>query len=285
MTSTQDPQNPLLTINEWQTSKGKLVAVSRQGHPLKYPVDTIEAVRLYRQMWEGATFVGHDDTAAFAAIEAALGKDGVTTCFWGPSTIPRLLEIDMGTENFYLLYFDYPEEMDGLIRLMHERELKAFEYIAQGPYSSATLVENTSTFYVSPDIYTKYNMPHQRDFVEAVHRHGKTALLHMCGHVQGILKTIKETGCDGIHALTPPPTGNTPWEEALNVIGEDLIIFSALDPTVWISGPIREIGPTLDRLITLRLREANFILGPFADGIPVPLERFEAISRWIEASL
>ena len=37
----------------------------------------------------------------------------------------------------------------------------------------------------------------------------------------------------------------------------------------------------LDRLITPRLREANFVLGAFADGVSVPLERFEALKHWM----
>ena len=278
----RDEQNPDLATREWKTSKGKLTGMTRRGHPMKYAVDTIEAVRAYREMWEGATFSGPDDTEALATMDKLLGDDGVVTRFWGPSTIPRLLEEDMGMENFYLLYFDHPEEMDGLIRTMHERELQAFELLANGPWESATLCENTSSFYISPEIYKKYNMPHQRDFVQAMHLAGKPAILHMCGHVRDLLPLIRETGCDGIHALTPPPTGNTPWEMALDAIGEDLVIFACLDPTIWISGKIEEIAPTLDRIMTPRIRKANFALAPFADGIPVPLERFEAIKKWFE---
>ena len=59
------------------------------------------------------------------------------TRFWGPSTIPRLLETDFGTQGFYYLLHDYPAEMDALINLMHERELEAFRLLAQGPWSSS----------------------------------------------------------------------------------------------------------------------------------------------------
>jgi len=47
--------------------------------------------------------------------------------------------------------------------------------VAATPCASVTLIENTSTFYISPAVYRQYNMPHQREFVEIVKRAGKTA--------------------------------------------------------------------------------------------------------------
>lgn len=270
------------TIREWRTPRGTLTGTWQGSHPIKYPVDSIDAVRIYHEMWEGAGFVEHDETQALAAIDTLVAEDGVITRFWGPSTIPRLLENDMGIEQFYYLLFDHAKEMKELITIMHERELAAFGMLANGPWESVTLCENTSTFYISPEIYEQYNMPHQRDFVHAVHTAGKPALLHMCGHVFDILDLIKETHCDGIHTLTPPPTGNTPWETALDILGEDTVIFGALDPSIFISGPVQAIGPAMDELISPRLRQANFVLCPMADGIQVPLDRFVAVKEWME---
>jgi len=83
---------------------------------------------------------------------------------------------------------------------------------------------------------------------------------------------------------TPAPTGDCPWEAALDAIGEDLIIMGCLDPSIWVSGPVAGIGPALDRLITPRLRASRFVLAPFADGISVELERFHAIRDWLAKS-
>ena len=269
------------TIRELQTPEGTLTTIYRDGHPIKYPVTSIKEVKLYLQIWEGAQFVARDDSQAYDRINEILCEDGVTTRFWGPSTIPRLLENDMGTENFYYLLCDHPREMGALINIIHERELKAFEILAQGPYDVIILCENTSTFYISPEIYRKYNGPHVRDFVDIVHAAGKTAIIHMCGHVKNILDQIKDTGLDGIHGLTPPPTGDTPWELALDVLGEYQIIIGVLDPTIFLLGQIEEIASALDALYTPRLRRANFILWAAADGIPVPVERFQAVADWM----
>lgn len=265
----------------WDTPRGQLRALYEKGHPLKYPVDSIEAVRLFRGMWEAARYVEEDDADPARDLDALIGDAGVFTRFWGPSVIPRLLENDMGAEHFYYLMADYPEEIDGLIRTMHEKDRTAFALLAKGPWESATLVENTSTFYISPQIYRDYNMPHQRDFVQAVKGAGKPAILHMCGHVRNLLPLIRETGCDGLHALTPPPTGDCPWELALDALGDDLVIFGCLDPTIFAAGPVEQIGPALDTLITPRLRESPFVLAPFSDGIATPIERFYAVRDWV----
>ena len=270
-------------VCRWRSPGGTLEAIYERGHPLKYPVETLADLKLYRTLWDPVRFSGRiEDQGNLERLDREIGSDGVVTRFWGPSTIPRLLENDMGGVNFYYLMNDYPDLMKELIETMHQKELEAFRLLADGPWSSVTLCENTSTYYISPQIYADFNMPHQRDFVEQVHAAGKPAILHMCGHVHNLLSLIKETGCDGIHTLTPPPTGDTPWEEALDVMGDDLIVMGCLDPTIFAAGPVADIGPALDRLITPRLRKSPFVLCLMADGIAVDEARFRAVGRWIE---
>ena len=271
-------------IQQIRCPAGVLESVSQRGHPRKFLVSTLAELRVYRSLWEGARFVAHDDRPAFAALETLIGDDGIVTRFLAPSTIPRLLENDFGMQAFYFLLNDYPQEMTELIALMHEKELEAFRIAASGPGEVMILCENTSTTYISPDIYRRFNGPHVRDFVDIVHAAGKTAIIHMCGHVKQLLRQIKDTGLDGIHALTPPPTGDTLWELALDALGEDQIIMGVLDPTIFILGPVAGIGEALDHLYTPRLRASRFILWPPADGLTVPLERFEAVARWMESN-
>jgi uroporphyrinogen-III decarboxylase len=183
---------------------------------------------------------------------------------------------------FYYLWHDHPADVDGLVAAIHQRQREAFALLAQGPCEVIVLVENTSSYYISPQLYRRHNGPHVAEYVEAVHQAGKVAVVHMCGHVRGLLEQIRDTGLDGVHALTPPPTGDTPWELALDVLGEEIAIVGALDPTVFATGPLEAIPAELDRVYTPRLRRAHFVLGPFADGIPVPVERFQAVQRWME---
>ncbi|NLG50873.1 MAG: hypothetical protein GX552_12265 [Chloroflexi bacterium] len=268
-------------ITELVAGGARLVWERTGAHPTRFPVSTLEDVGLYRELWEGARYVERDDAPVFRETNALIGGDGIVTRYCPSSTIPRLLEFDMGTQNFYYLLHDHRQEMEALMRVMHERQMQEFDLLARGPCDVLILCENTSTFFISPDIYRRYNGPHVRDFVQAVHAANKTALVHMCGHVHDILEPIKQTGLDGIHALTPPPTGDTPWELALDVLGEDTILVGILDPSIFILAPLDEIPVALDALYTPRLRRANFCLWVAADGIRVPLERFEAVGAWM----
>jgi hypothetical protein len=256
---------------------------SHNVHPIEYPVKTIEDMRILAGRWEDAYYKPVDDRANFELIEKRVGDDGVTVSFIGPSAIPQLLEQTMGMQQFYYLMADYPEEMDALIKLIQQKELSCFELSAQTPCDAVILCENTSTRYISPKIYEKYNMPSQRSFIEACHRHGKKGILHMCGHVYDLLEIIKETGTDGIHALTPPPTGDCHWEKALDVLGDDLIIMGVLTPDIFHQYPLDEIGPAIDKQVTPRVRESNFILMPCCDGTATPLERFLTVRDWLES--
>jgi len=269
-------------VTETRCARGTLTArVSPHGHPIAYPLKDAADVRLYLARWEEASWEEADDREAYAHLAADIGADGVATQFFGPSVIPWLLENLAGVETFYYLLADEPDLLHALITLMQEKERARFAIAARHPCPLATLVENTSTAYISPAVYARYNMPSQRAFVEAMHREGRTALIHMCGHVRGLLPLIKETGLDGIHTLTPPPLGDCPWELALDVLGDDLIILGCLPPHCWVLPDPAEIGPALDRLITPRLRAARFVLNPMADGIAVPLDRFLAVGAWV----
>lgn len=269
------------TVQEYSIGRNKLSRILKNGHPMKYPVASIDELVLYRNMWEGAKFICKDDEHICANVTSEIGDDGITTRFWGPSTIPFLLEEIIGVQEFYYLLTDHRQEMDILFDTIHKKHLQAFEILAKGPLETVILCENTSTHYISPDIYRKYNLPHVKDFVDIMHANGKKAIIHMCGHIKNLLPLMKDVEMDGIHALTPPPTGDTPWEYALDVLGEDLIIIGALDPAIWIMDPIEKISETLDQLYTHRLRKAHFILQLFADGISVPLERFMAVAQWM----
>jgi hypothetical protein len=127
--------------------------------------------------------------------------------------------------------------------------------------------------------------PFFRDYVDVLHQHGKKAVLHMCGHLKALLPAIRETGLDGINAVTPPPVGNTSYEDVLELYGDDFVLFGAvLTPSVFHRPGVSrdELRSLLDQVYTPRLRRAHMTLWLAVDGLPTPLEKFQIVAEWMD---
>ncbi len=274
-------------INKRKTKWGELVVKSKNNHPVKYPVETINDVRILTNIWLNSKY--EEDEAGcekdYKRMDEMIRNDGIYVPITEPSPVQMLLEIEMGTENFYYLLADYKEEIDELINVMNRVRMEEYRIIAEKmPYSACIPLENTSSTYMSPDIYRQYSLPIMRDFVELMHKNGKKAIIHMCGLLKNLLPEIKETGLDGIHALTTAPIGNMDFEYALDMLGDKLIIMGLLDSSVLHRPGVttEEIHQLLKRTLTPKVRESNFILWFPADGIPTPIDKFYVVREWMD---
>ena len=284
-TSTTEPDG--LVVRQTKTPWGTLTATTRGGHPIKHPVETLDELRILRNIWEESRYEETDGMEeACARLDRAIGDRGIYCPTLGPSPVQQLIEMDMGVVNFYALCQEERAELEGLLDLMHARRMQEYEIVARrAPVPGLIAVENTSTTLISPALYRRYSLPQIRDFVNVAHKHGKKAILHMCGLLKGLLPCLAETGLDAINALTPPPVGDLPYEQALDALGEDLVIMGGiLDPTMFHGQhTTRErIWQALDEVYTPRVRAASLLLWVQADGVPVPLDRFLAVRDWME---
>ncbi len=308
-----------LAVRTQKTSWGTLVATFRSGHPIKYPVETLDELRIFKGLWAGshyeetavrsAAFRPYPETpnaerrtsnverrkvfrstldvgrSMFDAVESAIGDQGLYIPTLDPSPVQQLIEMDMGMASFYYMLQDHRDALEALLDTMHACRMQEYEIVARrSPAPALMPVENTSTTLISPSLYRRYSLPQIRDFCGVCHRHGKKAILHMCGLLKGLLPELAETGLDGINALTPPPVGDLPFEHALDALGDGLIILGGiLDPAVFQKRGLtrRELWRALDRLFTPRLRGAPFLLWLGADGLPTPLDRFLAVGDWV----
>ena len=285
---TDEADDGTVTLSR-HTPRGVLQARSRGGHPTGYPVATVEQVRMLQWVWQHTSYHLCDQRelrASWTRAEEAIGDDGLFAFTFGPTPVQQLLQLDMGLENFYCLLMDHEAEMVDLLGVMQARQRQEWELAAAAmPGELAIIVENTSTTMISPDLYQRLSVPQVRDFVEIMHRHGKKAVIHMCGHLRDLLVHMKPIGFDGINMLTPPPTGNTPFEDALDVLGDDLLIFPGLLPEALFSRPHfspQHLHRGMDQLHTSRLGRAHIFYHVVADGLPTPIEHFYAVRDWFQ---
>ena len=223
--------------------------------------------------------------AALVRLEAKIGPAGMYVPTLDPSPVQNLLEYEMGMANFYYLLADYRAEVEELLAVMHATRLREYDILARRTTAEVVIpIENTSSTLISPALYRRYSLPQIRDYVDVLHGHGKKAVLHMCGHLRTLLPTIRETGLDGINAVTPPPVGDTVYEDVLDAYSDDFVLFGAvLSPTVFHCAGLghEELHAFLDHLYTPRLRRSHMVLWLAADGLATPLERFRAAEHWM----
>jgi len=272
---------------EFETPRGVLTASAYRGHPVKYPVENLDDLKVLTALWWDTEYIADLEGCeeSCASVDKLLEGCGIYVPAVGPSALQKLLEEDVGPENFYYMLQDYPREVTELIELIHDKRCMEYRLIAEHmPYDSCVTIENTSTTYISPAIYRQFSQRHMKDFADIMHSRGKLGILHMCGLLNELLEDLIPTGLDGIHALTEPPIGDTRVERALDVLGEDLIVITCIDATKLVCPDYsaRELEAHLDSFVSERLKRANVVFWLPVDGIDTPLDRYTTAGAWFE---
>jgi len=76
---------------------------------------------------------------------------------------------------------------------------------------------------LSPGVYREYLFPWHKKIVDAVHRHGKLAILHACGNVTEIMEDIIACGWDARHSfedvIEPVWEAKAEYGDRISVLG------------------------------------------------------------------
>jgi len=264
-------------VRAWETPMGSLREVQEGNRLLEHKLTSPDDLPAYRYLVENTSF--SPNPGRYEELAEHVGDDGIVAPHIGPTAVQKLVQLDAGVDNFAYLCADCPDEMDELIELVHLRDLERIRIAAETPAKVLIQVENTSTLLISPTMYRRWSQRHISNFSRIAHEHGKVAMVHMCGHIRGLLADIATTGLDGVDALTPPPTANTTPQDAWDVMGPDLIVHGILDPTRWIHRPAREVVSAMEQALPPGMKDRNFLLCTAADGLPdIPRETWDVIA-------
>ena len=219
----------------------------------------------------------------FQKVVDHIGDDGLATASGPPTPLLRLLEKDMGVENFYYYLYDYPKEMEEILDIMHERNKSIYRIIIKSPAEVIINYENSSTTLFSPQIYKNYCLNQINEYTDIVHEAGKIFLTHMCGKLDNIMDLISEGKQDGISDVAPPPTGDLNISKALKVWGRSKIVIGGIDATAFTQLSVDDIKEYVKDLLEKINPADNFILGS-GDAVPygTPLENLKAVTEVVE---
>ena len=231
-TSTRAARTNGTRVTEYITPMGTLTATDRfdaascSWHPVEFPVKRREDIQIMSLFFSDATceFDNSQFEQASAAMES-IGENAVATTGIGISPLMNWVQHLAGIENAYFMLWDCREDVEELFREMHGSLCRRAEIVAEKcPAPVVYSVENTSTTLISPDLFRKYCYKHLSDYGNILSSAGKLHLLHMCGHLAGVLADVARLPAAGIEAFTSPPVGNTPLNHGRTVCWDKCLI-------------------------------------------------------------
>jgi hypothetical protein len=137
---------------------------------------------------------------------------------------------------FFYHHADWPDMVEDVYRAISKSRERMYEIAARSPAPVTLCGDNIDGYLVSPKLFEKYFMPEYEKQARVLHEHGKLMAVHMDGRVGSLKELIARTPVDIVEALHPPPMGDLPIGEALDLWP---------DKAVWVGFPVAtyDLGP------------------------------------------
>jgi len=215
--------------------------------------------------------------------EKALGDDGIISLTAPATPLMDLVMVYMHVENTLTQMLENEKEFDELCAVIHDFYKKVYRVVANAP--SAVMVrpfEDTSMSLYSPAAFMKHCFNQLKDYAQIVHAGGKLFVPHMCGYLKQALELFPGTGLDGIEAVTPPPTGDTPVALAREKLGPEIIVIGGLDPTEFSTRTPSEVRQTVSETLESMKGDKKFMLGCEEISIMANMESVLSVAELVK---
>lgn len=219
-----------------RTPVGELVNIhQRTGlshHPLKYGVVTPGDMKV--QEWilrhKKVSFDhGHYDWAC-----AEIGERAAPSIFIPRINIMRIVIDFMGFENALTGLYEFPAEMESLIRTINETDDAVLDTVCACPIEIINFGDNVHQALCPPPVFEQWVLPEYQRRNERLHAAGKKTYPHWDGDCGQLLPYAQACGFDGIEAITPVPQGDVTLEQVRDALG-DLIMVDGVPCTDFLT--------------------------------------------------
>ena len=180
--------------------------------PTEYLIKTEQDLKVFRYLLDHVAVEPDYDTFR---VLAGKFEHLMVSCSVEDTALRQLLTKKIGVENFVYLMYDHPSEMQETLQALADHHNQILEVSAQGPAEVFISYENTNTGDSSPEWFQKYELPLLNRYADTVHQFGKKLLIHMCGRIRLLVDSIVNARFDGIIDVSPPPTGDLEFRQAI----------------------------------------------------------------------
>jgi Uroporphyrinogen decarboxylase (URO-D) len=220
----------------FETPVGKQVRVDRRtpNSPspihVKWEITTEEELRA--AIWRTERRTWRWDQKAFEWVTNEWGDLGAPTIFMPRVNIQDLYINTMGTEAAIYALYDWPDLLKAYFDALDTCHERLMGVINESPIDIINFGDNLHAGILPPRLFEEHVLPAYRRRCEVLHRGGKFVHSHWDGDVKGLLPFAKDTGLDGIEAITPQPQGDVTLEEVKDALGDDLYLLDGI-PAVY----------------------------------------------------
>jgi len=189
---------------------------------VKWPISDeaemkVAAWREQRRTWSW-------DQAKYEVLLDEWAGLGAPTMYMLRVTVQKLFVEDMGVENAIYALTDYPDTCEAYFEALNETQERLIEVINPSPIEIINFGDNIHAGTLSPALFERYVLGAYQRRCELLHQAGKFVHAHWDGDCRPLLPYAKDTGLDGIEAITPIPQGDVTLEETKDALGEMFLI-------------------------------------------------------------
>lgn len=265
-----------------ETPRGTLrrvVAYDQWGlssQTLEYPVRSVEDFQALESLLEGVRV--EFDQEAYERLRRRVDDKGFVTYFFPRSPLQALFLDWMGIPTTLRMLRLERRRVEELMEAIHEHNWRFYEVMARSPIKVLNLGENIDVRMTSPKLFERYCLPIYREVADCLHGYGKYLHIHVDGYARQLLPLLRETGLDGVEALTPRPAGDFTLEEAKAALGDEMVLLDGIPYLLFLpSVDVDALKKFVYRIA--ELFEGRLVLG-ISDELPPPadVERVKLVS-------
>ena len=254
---------------------------SNPGHySSKFQVETEEDLKILIWLEERRTYSFSQEI--YDQLMEKVGDLGLPSQYVPRVNLQKLIVEAMGVEGTVYALADYPDTVEEYCKVVNESEKGYLKALADSPIEYVNFGDNIHCGVLPPYLFEKYVLPTYQSRNEFLHKYNKFTSAHWDGDVKTLLPYAKETGLDGIEALTPVPQGDVTIEEMKEALGDDLFVLDGI-PAVFFDDvyPVEMLKECVDKLI--KYFAPKLILG-ISDEMSSTgnIDRIKMVTEWVD---
>jgi hypothetical protein len=272
--------NGRTVITEFKTPKGTLRQTSMKddlkitSRIIEFPVKSLEDLKPLGYILENLRVEFDQET--YVRMERELKGQGMVSYFFPRSPYQSLILEYAGLERTMRFLLKYRREIEGFMEVIKTSNDIFYEVMADTPIKIFNLGENIDVRMTPPRIFEKYCLPYYRERADYLHRKRKYVHIHVDGYAKPLLPLLRESGLDGVEALTVKPVGDMTLEDIKRDLGDEIVILDGIPYIYFIPEAVslNEFDRFVRKIISMFRN--NLVLG-ISDELPPPSDENRVI--------